>query len=69
MSILFVVEDSAKDLWSAEDAARGAGFTSIVGHATVDAVLKRLSTMLKDGSKLPNAFLIDLDFGQESGYE
>lgn len=69
MAMLFVVEDAAKDLWSAEDAARTVGFTSIIGYTSSEAALKMLSTMLSDFLKLPDAFLIDLDLGQDSGYE
>jgi response regulator RpfG family c-di-GMP phosphodiesterase len=69
MAMLFVIEDSAKDLSAAEVAARTVGFTSVVKNASTDVAFKLLSTMLSDSSKLPDAFLIDLDLGHESGYE
>lgn len=69
MSVLFVLEDSVQDLRAAENAARSAGFDSVDAKTSGEGALKSLSNMLLDSLKLPDAFLIDLDLGQESGYE
>ena len=69
MSVLFVLEDSVQDLRAAENAARSAGFDSVDAKISGEGALKSLSNMLLDSLKLPDAFLIDLDLGQESGYE
>ena len=69
MTMLFVLEDSVQDLRAAEDAARVAGFDPVQAKASTTSAVSRLLRMLLDSSKLPDAFLIDLDLGQESGYE
>ena len=69
MPMLFVVEDSVRDMRTVEDAARSVGFRAVIGDRTVRGAITRLSTTASDSSVLPAAFLIDLDLGDESGYE
>jgi len=69
MTMLFVLEDSVQELRAAESAAQAVGFDSIEAKVSSTAAVTRLLRMLLDSSKLPDALLIDLDLGQESGYD
>lgn len=67
--LLLVVENEPKDLKSAADSARTVGFTEVEGKTSPYAARIYLDDRLANGPKLPDAILLDLDFGVESGYE
>jgi CheY-like chemotaxis protein len=69
VSRLLVVEDHAKDMRVAEQAGAGAGFSEVQKHLSVRSALAHLEEGLRGDTALPDAMLIDLDFGQESGFE
>jgi len=69
MARLFILEDCAQDARVAEAVARSVGFDEVLGHLSVNAAVTRLLASLSGASALPDAFLIDLDLGAESGYE
>lgn len=67
--LLLVVENEPKDLKSAADSARAVGFIEVEGKTSPYAARIYLEDRLANGPKLPDAILLDLDFGVESGYE
>lgn len=68
-SRLLVVENDPKDLKRAADAARLAGFSEVEGKTTPEAARVYLEDRLEKGNGLPQAIVLDLDFGYESGFE
>jgi len=69
MSVLFVLEESVLDMRIAEAAALSAGFTPVTGQLSAHVALSRLLATLTNSAPLPDAFLIDLDLGHQSGYD
>src|SRR4051794_24838630 len=69
MPTLLIVEDSPKDMRIATEAAMSVGFKFIQGNTSCNATITRLSRALECSSGLPDALLIDLDLGRESGFE
>jgi CheY-like chemotaxis protein len=67
--LLLVVENEPKDMKSAADSARAAGFAEVEGKMTPYAARVYLEDRLANGPSLPDGILLDLDFGYESGYE
>ena len=67
--LLLVVENEPKDLKSAAESARAAGFEEVEAKTSPYAGRIFLEDRLAHGPKLPDAILLDLDFGVESGYE
>jgi len=67
--LLLVVENEPKDLKNAADSARAAGFADVEAKTSPYAARIFLEDRLANGPKLPDAILLDLDFGIESGYE
>jgi CheY-like chemotaxis protein len=67
--LLLVVENEPKDLKSAADSARAAGFKEVEGKTSPYAARIYLEDRLANGPSLPDAIVLDLDFGIESGYE
>ena len=67
--LLLVVENEPKDMKNAEASARTVGFSEIEGKTTPFAARVYLEDRLANGPNLPDAILLDLDFGYESGYE
>lgn len=68
-SCLLVVEDEAKDMRHAADSARLVGFANVEARNSPKAAQVFLEDRLATGSQLPDAILLDLDFGYDSGYE
>ncbi len=66
---LLIVENEPKDLKRAADNARVVGFSAIEGKTTPQAALEYLEERMAAGEELPDGILLDLDFGQDSGYE
>jgi CheY-like chemotaxis protein len=69
VAILLVVEDQPHDLRMADAAGRAAGFTTVQASTTIRAALDMLTKQSNGESSLPDAMLLDLDLGIESGYE
>ena len=66
---LLVIEDDERYIRRADEAAKAAGFDEVEARLTAEAARKYLEQGLEQGSSLPDAILLDLDLGHESGYE
>jgi CheY-like chemotaxis protein len=66
---LLLVENDAKDVRRAAEAARAAGFAEVEGKSSPQAARRYLEDRLVEHEGLPDGILLDLDFGYESGYE
>jgi len=66
---LLLVEDQAGDLKRAADAARSVGFAEIDARTSILAAKAYLEKGIEGEGPLPDAILLDLDLGYESGYE
>ena len=64
-----VIENDPKDLFAAASAAREAGVKSIVSFESSSKAVQFLDLCLAGQRVLPDLFIVDLDLGQESGYE
>ena len=69
MKRILLVEDQERDLQLAANAARSLGFTEVEARTTASAARVYLDKALADGDPLPNAIVLDLNLGYESGYE
>ena len=69
MALLLIVEDSPKDLDSAASVAKRAGFSEIKTRILASLAIVYLEKALQGESPLPDAILLDLDLGLESGFE
>ncbi len=69
MTRLLVVEDQPSDLLNATAAARSLGFTSIEARASALSAKAYLEKGLEGETTLPDAIVLDLDLGYESGFE
>jgi CheY-like chemotaxis protein len=69
MSRLLIVEDQPNDLRNAAEVARSLGFTSVEARASSMAARVLLDAGLLGETSLPDAIILDLDLGYESGYE
>jgi CheY-like chemotaxis protein len=66
---LLLVEDQTKDLKVAEEAARSVGIAEIEARTSIQTARTYLEKGLQGESPLPDAIILDLDLGYESGYE
>jgi CheY-like chemotaxis protein len=66
---LLVVEDSAGDLRIATEAGKSSGYSQIEAKSTVGAARVYLEKCLDENQPLPDAIILDLDLGYESGFE
>ncbi len=69
MARILIVEDHMKDVSVAEQTARSAGFSDIEARADIRSAKSYLERALGAEGSLPDLILLDLDLGQESGYE
>jgi CheY-like chemotaxis protein len=69
MTRLLVVEDQPNDLRNATEVARSLGFTSVDARASAMAAKIYLEKGLEGEHVLPDAIVLDLDLGYESGFE
>ena len=53
----------------AEEAGASAGFSEVQKHESVRSALAHLEEGLRGETALPDAMVLDLDFGYESGFE
>lgn len=66
---LLIVENELKDLKRAAESALLAGFSEVEGKSSPQAAMDYLEDQMSAGGELPDGILLDLDFGQDSGYE
>jgi CheY-like chemotaxis protein len=69
MRRLLVVEDQPNDLRKATDLARAAGFTEMEARSSALSAKVYLEKGLDGELPLPDAIVLDLDLGYESGFE
>jgi CheY-like chemotaxis protein len=63
------VDDETADLKRAREAAESLGIEDVQARTTVRAAHQYLEKGLAGEHPLPNAIVIDLDFGHDSGFE
>ena len=66
---LLIVEDDPKDLLAAAEAARAVGFTSLEARVSSESARLFLEKGLRGELSLPDAIVLDLDLGFDSGHE
>jgi CheY-like chemotaxis protein len=66
---LLLVENEAKDIQFATKIAHAAGIPSVEVKSTLRGAMERLEKALSGGDPLPEAIVLDLDLGYDSGYE
>lgn len=66
---LLLVEDDPADALIAADVARTLGMNELRGFSSVSPAISFLEKCLEGRASLPCVILLDLDLGQESGYE
>jgi CheY-like chemotaxis protein len=66
---LLVVEDDPKDMLQAAETARGLGIGTIEGKTTSESARARLEKGLRGELSLPDAIVLDLDLGMETGHD
>jgi CheY-like chemotaxis protein len=66
---LLVIENEPKDLKIAANAAEAVGIAEVEARTSLDAARTYLEKGLKGEIALPDAIVLDLDLGYDSGYE
>jgi DNA-binding response OmpR family regulator len=66
---VLIIEDQPNDLRMAAAAAQASGFTSIEARTSITAAKEYLEKALTGAHALPQAIILDLDLGYESGFE
>lgn len=66
---VLIVEDHPNDLHIAAKAAEESGFSEVETRASTGAARAYLEQGLAGAHALPNAIVLDLDLGYESGFE
>lgn len=66
---LLIVEDQPKDLRVAATVAQESGFSIIEARTSMSAARDFLEKALAGAHALPDAIVLDLDLGYESGFE
>lgn len=69
MKHLLVIEDQPADLRIATEAAHALGIASVEGCRSTGPAVDLLNSALRGERSLPDAILLDLDLGYESGFE
>jgi CheY-like chemotaxis protein len=69
LPLLFILEDNPSDIRRAADVGRQAGFTEFETTRYASSALVYLEKAMSGSVPAPNAILIDLDLGVESGFE
>jgi CheY-like chemotaxis protein len=64
-----IIEDNPDDIRIAARVARTAGFEDVEAFTTLDSAIERIEQGLRGEKALPDAIIVDLNLGQESGYE
>jgi CheY-like chemotaxis protein len=66
---VLIVEDQPDDLQIAAKAAESAGFSGVEARSSVAAATQYLEKGLQGTGPLPDAIILDIDLGYESGFE
>lgn len=66
---VLIVEDQANDLRIATTAATESGFTEVQARSSAATAREYLEKALSGEHPLPDAIVLDLDLGYESGFE
>jgi CheY-like chemotaxis protein len=66
---VLIVEDQPNDLRVAATTARELGFSTVEARTTMMAARDYLEKALAGDHRLPDAIILDLDLGYESGFE
>ena len=66
---LLLIENEAKDIRFATELARAAGIPHVEAKATLRGAMECLEKGLAGSEPLPEAIVLDLDLGYDSGYE
>jgi DNA-binding response OmpR family regulator len=66
---VLIVEDQPSDLRIAIAAAQESGFADVEARSSIAAARDFLQKALDEGRSLPDAIVLDLDLGYESGFE
>lgn len=66
---VLIVEDNPKDLGLASTVSREAGFQTIDSRNSIEGAKAYLETALQGQHRIPDAILLDLALGADSGYE
>ncbi len=66
---LLIIEDQPNDLRIAARVAQGCGFTDVEGRSSSIMARTHLEKGLAGEHPLPDAILLDLDLGHDSGFE
>ncbi|HEX3660101.1 MAG TPA: hypothetical protein VHU89_01640 [Acidobacteriaceae bacterium] len=66
---VLIVEDHSSDLQIAAKAAEAAGFSEVVARGSAVMAKAYLDKALEREHALPNAIVLDLDLGYDSGFE
>lgn len=69
MPLLLILEDNPADVRRAADFGRLAGFTEIEISGFASGARLYLEKRMSEKSPLPDAIVVDLDLGLESGFE
>jgi CheY-like chemotaxis protein len=69
MPLLLILEDEQADLYIAADIARHVGFSGVQGTSFASDALRYLERAMAGEVALPDAMLVDLVLGIESGFE
>lgn len=69
MRRLLIVEDQAADLRAAADLAQSIGFSIVDARNSAMSATVYLENGLRGEGSLPDAIILDLDLGYESGFE
>jgi DNA-binding response OmpR family regulator len=64
-----IVEDNLKDTRIAFRVSRTAGFEDVEAFTSLERAIERIEQGLRGEKPLPNAIILDLNLGHESGYE
>jgi DNA-binding response OmpR family regulator len=66
---VLIVEDQQSDLRIAMAAAEESGFSDVEARSSCSAAREFLEKVLTTNDRLPDAIVLDLDLGYESGFE
>ncbi|HKF50466.1 MAG TPA: hypothetical protein VKB38_24090 [Terracidiphilus sp.] len=69
MKQLLVIDDQSKDLLAATEVARSLGVQDIQAKNSIPGARTYLEKGLKGEISLPDAIVLDLDLGMDSGFE
>lgn len=64
-----IVEDNPNDIRIAARVARTAGFEEVEAFTSLEDAIERIEQGLRGERLLPDAIIVDLDLGHDSGYE